>query len=78
MATRVEVPAPEQPSGSHELNILPTMVIVIDRFANGTTSTELRKVTHAYGAVFYFQDGRSVTEHTYRQRLAEFAGTGAP
>lgn len=78
MATRVEVPAPEQPTGSHELNILPNMVIVIDRFANGTTSTELRKVTHAYGAVFYFQDGRSVTEHTYRQRLAEFAGTGAP
>ena len=72
MSTRLEVPSTEKPPGSHELNVLPTMVIVIDRFGKGTTSTELRKVTHAYGAVFYFQDGAAITERTYRQLLAEF------
>lgn len=78
MSTRLEIPSPQQDQGSHEFSVLPTMVIVIDRFGNGNTSTEVRKVTHAYGAVFYFQDGAPITERAYNEKLAEFVRLGQP
>ncbi|MGV9011366.1 MAG: hypothetical protein ACOH13_02125 [Flavobacteriales bacterium] len=78
MSTRLEIPSLRQDQGSHEFSVFPTMVIVIDRFGNGSTSTEVRKVTHAYGAVFYFQDGAPITERAYNEKLAEFVRMGQP
>ncbi|MGB5071374.1 MAG: hypothetical protein WBO28_10510 [Flavobacteriales bacterium] len=72
ISTRLEVPPPPQYLKTHEFSVLPTMLIVIDRFGHNNTSTELRKVTHAYGAVFYFLDGAAITERTYDEKLAEF------
>lgn len=73
MTTRLAYIAPKDAHSSHELNVLPTMVVVIDRFGNASTSTEVRKVTHTYGAVFYFKDGESITERAYQEWLKKFA-----
>ena len=57
----------------HEFQKLPTMYILIDRFGNSDSTMELRKVTHAYGAVFYFQDGQAITERAYAEEMAKHA-----
>ncbi len=59
----------------HEFQRLPTMFIQIDRFGNSESTMELRKVTHAYGAVFYFQDGIAITQRAYTEELAKHANT---
>ena len=60
----------------HEFQRLPTMYIQIDRFGNSDSTMELRKVTHAYGAVFYFQNGIAITQRAYTEELAKHANTG--
>lgn len=58
----------------HEFQKLPTMYIRIDRFGNADHTMELRKVTHAYGAVFYFQDGLAITRRAYEEEFAKHVG----
>ncbi|HNU55402.1 MAG TPA: hypothetical protein PKN30_02345 [Flavobacteriales bacterium] len=70
------VTEPGEPSASHELQTMRTMVIAIDRFSDGTSATELRKVTHAFGAVFYFEDGISIDQREYEERLGALALPG--
>ena len=48
------------------------MVTRVVRFvrADGVVTDELRKVTHAYGAVFYFHNEQSITERAFRELTA--------
>ena len=48
------------------------MVTRVVRFvrADGVVTDELRKVTHAYGAVFYFHNAQSITERAFRELTA--------
>lgn len=75
-STHWQVPEPGEPSASHELQTMRTMVIAIDRFSDGTSATELRKVTHAFGAVFYFEDGIAIDQRAYEERLGALALPG--
>ena len=75
-STHWQVPQAMESSASHELQSLRTMVIAIDRFSDGTSATELRKVTHAFGAVFYFEDGISIDQRAYEERLGALALPG--
>lgn len=52
--------------GQEELQHLPSMMIAIRYDSN---CDELRKVTHSYGAVFYFQNGRAICQREYEQLL---------
>jgi hypothetical protein len=70
ISTRFTVPRDTARVASHEFSKWPTMLIQVDRFGYADSTLELRKVTHAYGAVFYFRDGLSITERDY---LAEMA-----
>ena len=74
------VPAPVPPAADHEKPVVPCgsssvetvgrMVIAVHWVPTGDGGCkELRSVAHAYGAVFHFHDGRSVTESFYRQAL---------
>ncbi|MCB9184248.1 MAG: hypothetical protein H6591_10040 [Flavobacteriales bacterium] len=60
---------PQGPCGSHDLLSSARCIIRIDRVPTSDGCTELRKVTHAWGGVFYFQDGRSATEAVYLREL---------
>ena len=42
-------------------------VTTITRIQHGCSTTELRRVAHSYGAVFYFKDGVSCSDWTYAQ-----------
>jgi len=75
-STHWQVPQAMEPSASHELQTMRTMVIAIDRFSDGTSATELRKVTHAFGAVFYFEDGIAIDQRAYEERLGALALPG--
>ncbi|MBL7950501.1 MAG: hypothetical protein JNM62_02170 [Flavobacteriales bacterium] len=44
-------------------------MVTIDHLNTGTGCAELRKAEHAWGGVFYFHEGRSITEQNYRQLL---------
>lgn len=55
--------------GTHQFLTEPNKVIVIDRVHAEEGCVELRKVVHAYGGVFYFHDGRSVTQPLYEEVL---------
>ncbi len=57
------------PCGTTESNWIGRCLVTVDRLSTGTGCTELRKAEHIYGAVFYFHDGRSITEHHYKQLL---------
>lgn len=70
ISTQFTMPQPDDAHAMREFNQLPTMLIQIDRFGYADTTVELRKVTHAYGAVFYFKDGYSITERAYLEEIA--------
>lgn len=55
--------------GTSESTWIGRCLVTVDRLSTGTGCTELRKAEHTYGAVFYFHDGRSITEHHYKQLL---------
>lgn len=55
--------------GTTESTWIGRCLVTVDRLPTGTGCTELRKAEHTYGAVFYFHDGRSITEHHYKQLL---------
>lgn len=55
--------------GTHEFLSQRNRVIVIDRVPAPDGCVELRKVVHSYGEIFYFHDGRSVTEPVYNEVL---------
>jgi hypothetical protein len=55
--------------GTTESSWIGRCLITVDRLPTGTGCTELRKAEHTYGAVFYFHDGRSITEHHYKQLM---------
>lgn len=67
--------APEQPvssatlCGSTECIRMARCTVTIDHLNTGSGCAELRKAEHAYGATFYFHEGRSITEQHYRQLL---------
>lgn len=69
--TTAKRPAPEPPAtdsrpcGTHDIETHPRFVIRTDRITTADGCSELRKVVHAYGAVFFFHDGRAVTEPYY-------------
>ena len=71
VSTRFALEPSSAQQAMHEFHELPTMFIQIDRFSNSEITTELRKVTHAYGAVFYFQDGITITKRAYTEELAK-------
>lgn len=54
----------------HEVVIEPRRITYITRPKREGGCTELRKVVHAYGAVFYFHDHSSITERMYQSALA--------
>lgn len=54
----------------HEVLIEPRRITYITRPKREGGCTELRKVVHAYGAVFYFHDRSSITERMYQNALA--------
>ncbi|MGV3638707.1 MAG: hypothetical protein ACO1NQ_13785 [Flavobacteriales bacterium] len=60
--------------GTTERTWVGRCLVTVDRLSTGSGCTEVRKAEHAYGAVFYFHDGRSITEHHYRQLLDGVAG----
>lgn len=60
--------------GTTESNWIGRCLVTVDRLSTGTGCTELRKAEHIYGAVFYFHDGRSITEHHYKQLLGGVGG----
>lgn len=65
-----EPPATDsRPCGTHDIEAHPRFVIRTDRIATADGCSELRKVVHAYGAVFFFHDGRAVTEPVYQLAL---------
>lgn len=70
ISTQFSVPQTADPHAMREFNQLPTMLIQIDRFGYADSTVELRKVTHAYGAVFYFKDGYSITERAYLEEIS--------
>lgn len=59
----------ERPCGTHDVVSQMHCVIKIDRVPTPDGCSELRKVMHAYGAVFFFHDGRAVTEPYYENAL---------
>jgi len=48
---------------------MPRCIVTIHHVSSGHGCAELRKAEHAYGAVFYFHEGRSITAHHYQQLL---------
>jgi hypothetical protein len=69
---RTDAPAAE--CGTTESNWIGRCLVTVDRLSTGIGCTELRKAEHIYGAVFYFHDGRSITEHHYKQLLGGVVG----
>lgn len=64
--------ATDEFSRTDELIKEPRRVTRIVRLTEPTgTVEEYRMVTHAFGAVFYFQDSRSITERDFAQAIAE-------
>lgn len=61
--------------GSTECIRMARCTVTIDHLNTGSGCAELRKAEHAYGATFYFHEGRSITEQHYRQLLG---GQGWP
>lgn len=59
----------ERPCGTHDIVWQAHCVIRIDRLPTPDGCSELRKVVHAYGAIFFFHDGRAVTEPYYQNAL---------
>ncbi|MFZ1686415.1 MAG: hypothetical protein WAU70_03275 [Flavobacteriales bacterium] len=59
----------ESPCGSREVIKEPRRVTYISRSSHDGACTELRKVVHAYGAVFFFRNGSSTTEWLYLHAL---------
>lgn len=55
--------------GATERVQLPRCIVTIHHVSSGHGCAELRKAEHAYGAVFYFHEGRSITAHHYQQLL---------
>lgn len=84
ISTRFALEPTSAQQAMHEFHKLPTMFIQIDRFGNSESTMELRKVTHAYGAVFYFENGIAITERAYTEELqkrmnaTEAVGTQLP
>lgn len=66
--TPVEVE--EGPCGTRTFREEPRCLVWIHRVPSAEGCTEFRKVVHAYGGVFYFHEGRSVTEEVYRTLLS--------
>jgi len=65
--------APESRSsecGTHRFESHTNRVIIIDHVPVPDGCAELRKVVHSYGEVFYFQNGRAITEPVYNEVLA--------
>ncbi len=59
-------------SRTEELITEPRSITRIIRFIQPTGHVEeYRKVTHAFGGVFYFQNSRSITERDFAQAIAE-------
>lgn len=68
---RTPLPTPDdRPCGTHDLQTQTHCVIRIDRIPTPDGCSELRKVVHAYGAVFFFHDGRAVAEPFYQRALS--------
>ena len=63
------VPAVQGQCNEQEMIVEQRRVTYINRASREGSCTELRKVVHAYGAVFYFQDGSSITEWMYQQGM---------
>ncbi len=57
--------------GTHLFESHTNRVVVIDHVPVPDGCAELRKVVHSYGEVFYFQNGRSITEPVYNEVLTE-------
>ena len=55
--------------GTHLFESHTNKVVVIDHVPVPDGCAELRKVVHSYGEVFYFQNGRSITEPVYNEVL---------
>jgi len=70
----IRTDASTAPCGTTESNWIGRCLVTVDRLSTGTGCTELRKAEHIYGAVFYFHDGRSITEHHYKQLLGGVGG----
>lgn len=64
------VAAEPKPCGTNDMTVNDRMVITTRRVPTPDGGCqELRTVTHAYGAVFHFHDGRPVTEAYFRKLL---------
>jgi len=60
--------AKPHPDFSWELIVEERRLTTVIRLTNEEhRSTEYRRVLHSSGAAYYFQDGRSISEHSYRQ-----------
>ncbi len=59
----------DRPCGTHDIEAHAHYVIKIDRVPTPDGCSELRKVVHAYGGIFFFHDGRAVTEPFYQHAL---------
>lgn len=62
-------PARDVPCGTHESFTAARWIILIDHVPTADGCTELRKVVHAWGGIFFFQDGRPSTEAMYLKAL---------
>lgn len=69
-ASMIERPTAEE-CGTSEQQVLPRCVLTIHRIPTGSGCTELRKAVHAYGAVFYFHDGRAISAPLYDELLRQ-------
>ena len=68
---KTHLPTPDdRPCGTYDLETHALCVIRIDRIHTTDGCSELRKVVHAYGAVFFFHDGRAVAEPYYQRALS--------
>lgn len=69
-ASMIERPTVEE-CGTSEQQVLPRCVLTIHRIPTGSGCTELRKAVHAYGAIFFFHDGGSISGQQYSELLRQ-------
>jgi len=63
--------APAQPANCNESETITegSRIVRITRTVQNGQCTELRKVSHSYGGVFFFQDGVSITDREYTSAI---------